>query len=121
MEHILCRDCPCWRQYYKDDWSPIFCEKLSPTDGKPLIDSMGNAVLVRNREGEPVMWGACAAKLPEFGPNTQTHVTMRSDWWCESKEKHEALTRMRRTSATNGREISDLEKADQKWSSTISE
>lgn len=92
--HIPCRDCPAFRQYMSEDWtSPIYAEKIGP-DGKPLMDSMGKPILVRDREGEPVSWGACGARLPTFGAEKQTHVTMRSDWWCESKEKHEILARV---------------------------
>lgn len=94
-----CRECPLFDPLVRPDGTDVTAQVAENN-----VPVMRNGVpdLWHHRDGVPVRWGMCFAELP-----ARTHVQgatpatsmreVRSDWGCESPEKHAAIARLRRT------------------------
>jgi hypothetical protein len=98
--HVPCGACPLWSEHRQWDGSAVLLQKTNlDREGREVqsVDERGNPIFRRDLNGDPIRIGWCVAKLPvvikaEPG-NTGPWPTTMSHWWCESPEKHAALSK----------------------------
>lgn len=109
IDRDRCRECPLFAPMY--DWqgndigAPVF-----DANGQP-VSKDGVQAQWRHKDGKLVRWGMCGAELPrrdvtkDAAGIERVGASMRetrSDWLCESKEKHDSIARLAARGAMQG-------------------